>query len=89
MKERKIPERSCVGCGEKKAQKELLRIAYYEGQITIDHSGRAKGRGVYLCKSNPKCVELAVKKKAFYRNFKDVKEEQISKLLEELKEDEQ
>jgi len=65
----KVPMRRCIGCMESRPKSELQRIAYYEGKLTVDHSGRAKGRGVYLC-DRPECVELARKKNALQRNFK-------------------
>ena len=42
--------RRCIGCNISKPQKELIRIACYEGKITVDFDGNAKGRGVYVCK---------------------------------------
>jgi len=68
LKSNKIPMRRCVGCMESKPKKELTRIAYYEGELTVDTTGRAKGRGVYLC-SNPECWEKAKKKRALQRSF--------------------
>ncbi len=65
----KVPMRRCIGCMESRPKPELVRIAYYEGQLTLDRDGRAKGRGVYLCR-NKECVELARKKKALSRNFR-------------------
>ena len=50
MKERKVPMRRCIGCMTSKEKQELIRIACYEGRITLDESGRAKGRGAYLCR---------------------------------------
>lgn len=64
----KTPMRRCIGCMESKPKQELYRIAYYEGELTADLTGRAKGRGVYLCR-DPQCFEKAKKKKAFQRNF--------------------
>jgi predicted RNA-binding protein YlxR (DUF448 family) len=47
----------------------LIRIAGYEGQLTLDPAGRAKGRGVYLCKDSRDCWQKADKRKAIERNF--------------------
>lgn len=42
--------RKCLGCGENKAKKDLLRIVKNkEGEIFIDASGKANGRGAYIC----------------------------------------
>lgn len=70
MKERKVPRRTCVGCTESKDKNDLIRIAIYEGEITVDPTGRAKGRGIYICRDNPECFDKAVKRKAFERALK-------------------
>ena len=69
MKKSNIPMRKCVGCNESKPQNDMTRIACYEGTLTIDYIGKAKGRGVYLC-NDPKCIETARKKRAILRGFK-------------------
>ncbi len=85
MKEKKIPMRRCAGCNESKPKGELIRISAYEGAINIDESGKAKGRGVYLCR-DVGCVEKARKKKAISRSLGiDISPKDMSKLFEELK----
>lgn len=85
MKTKAAPMRRCVGCMESKEKKELIRIAGYEGEVSIDKTGKAKGRGVYLCPSK-ECFEKAQKKKAIGRNLEmELTKEQIVKLFEELK----
>lgn len=69
MKERKVPMRKCVGCMQSKEKQELIRIAAYEGKLSVDPSGRAKGRGVYICKNSPACREKADKRHALERTF--------------------
>jgi predicted RNA-binding protein YlxR (DUF448 family) len=44
--EKKIPMRRCVGCMESKPKNQLIRIAGYEGNVSIDRTGKAKGRGI-------------------------------------------
>lgn len=84
MKTRKTPMRRCIGCMESKPKNELVRIACYEGKLTVDTTGRAPGRGVYLCK-DPKCVALAKKKKAFQRSLRaELSGEEIDRVCEEL-----
>lgn len=68
MKKNKIPMRRCIGCMESKPKQNLIRIACYETVLTVDVTGRAKGRGVYLCK-DAACIALAKKKRALQRNF--------------------
>ncbi|MDD5927638.1 MAG: YlxR family protein [Firmicutes bacterium] len=69
MKERKIPMRRCIGCMTSKEKRELVRIAGFEGQLSVDLTGKAKGRGAYLCMRNPDCWEKAYKRKALERSL--------------------
>ena len=58
---KKVPERKCVGCGVKKAKSELWRVVKSpEGVVTLDKSGKAAGRGAYICHSVA-CLKKAVK----------------------------
>ena len=87
MKERKVPMRRCVGCMQSRDKRELIRIAGYEGQLTVDPTGRAKGRGVYLCRDNRACWEQASKRRALERSFdmtvtEDMKKEIFARLEE-------
>ncbi len=66
---KKIPQRTCIGCKEKKYKKELIRIVKdKEGNITLDRTGKANGRGAYIC-DNIQCLEKAIKTKALARTF--------------------
>ena len=81
---KKTPMRRCVGCMVSKPKRELIRIAGYEDRISIDLTGKAKGRGVYICPSED-CLAKAVKRKAISRNIKiEATKEQMDKILEEL-----
>ncbi len=63
QKIKKIPLRKCLGCNEMKPKKELLRIVRSpEGKVSIDKTGKAAGRGCYIC-HNIDCLEKAVKAK--------------------------
>ena len=68
MKERKIPMRRCIGCMTSKEKRELVRIAGFEGQLSVDLTGKAKGRGAYLC-HDPECLKKAIKNKALERSL--------------------
>ena len=58
---KKIPQRQCVGCGEKKPKQELIRVVRApDGSISIDFTGKKSGRGVYVCGSE-KCFAKARK----------------------------
>lgn len=67
---KKIPMRKCVGCGEMKPKKELMRILKTEtGGFVVDAAGKKNGRGAYLCRS-AECFRKAVKSKGLERSFK-------------------
>ncbi len=60
-KVRKIPMRQCMGCNEHKPKGELLRVVRSpEGAVSLDTTGRASGRGAYLCR-DVKCLRRARK----------------------------
>lgn len=65
---KKIPQRTCIGCGESKAKKELIRIVKQE-DISLDITGKKNGRGAYIC-NNVECLEKAIKTKGLDRSFK-------------------
>ena len=67
---RKIPLRKCVGCNEMKPKRELIRaVRSPEGSISLDRTGKANGRGAYLCHS-AECLKKARKRRALERAFK-------------------
>lgn len=67
---KKIPMRQCVGCGEMKSKKEMMRILKTpEDEIVLDVTGKKNGRGAYLCKSG-ECLLKARKNKGLERSFK-------------------
>ncbi|MDL2259646.1 YlxR family protein [Deltaproteobacteria bacterium OttesenSCG-928-K17] len=71
----KEPERTCLGCRLKKAQSELWRLALARGEgngltVVWDKNRVLGGRGAWLCRDKPECLELADKKNAFRRAFK-------------------
>ncbi len=69
MAERKIPLRKCIGCGEMKDKRTLVRIVRNkEGEISVDLMGKKPGRGAYICKSID-CLEKAEKAKRLERAF--------------------
>ncbi|MGI6735710.1 MAG: RNase P modulator RnpM [Anaerovoracaceae bacterium] len=83
---KKVPMRRCIGCMESKPKKELLRIAYYEGELRLDPEGRARGRGVYLCRSAD-CVAKARRRGALARSLRaELSAEQVQALYAQLEE---
>lgn len=60
-KERRLPERQCIGCGERKPKRELIRIVRSpDGEVSIDPTGKKSGRGAYICKKR-ECLGRAAK----------------------------
>ena len=54
-----VPLRTCVVCRSKDAKRGFVRIVRSpEGKVFIDPSGKANGRGAYLC-TNPDCWQRA------------------------------
>lgn len=70
MSTKKVPLRQCIGCGEMKSKKEMIRVLKTETEgIVLDATGRKNGRGAYLCPSM-ECFKKAVKSKGLERSFK-------------------
>ncbi|GAA4898382.1 YlxR family protein [Streptomyces coeruleoprunus] len=66
---RACPERTCVGCRERAAKSDLLRIVAVEGDCAPDPRGTLPGRGAYV---HPvlSCFDLAVRRRAFPRSLR-------------------
>ena len=87
MKERKVPMRRGIGCMESKEKNSLIRITLSDGKLTADVTGRADGRGAYICSHYESCLQKAFKKKAFERTFSTaVSQEQKEELIRQLEE---
>ena len=93
MKQKRVPLRMCVGCGEMKPKKELLRIvkapdstdengAVIPGEISLVTTGRKPGRGAYIC-HNPACLQAAAKARRLERAFSCRIEPAVYEALEE------
>lgn len=84
---KKIPLRQCVGCGEMKSKKEMMRVLKTaEGPIVLDVTGKKNGRGAYLCLSE-ECLKKARKNKGLERSFKmSIPEEVYESLKKEFEE---
>lgn len=75
-----LPQRTCIGCNSKKLKNELIRIVKNkDGKISIDKTGKASGRGAYIC-DNKECLEKAIKAKRLEKTFE-------MKISEEIYED--
>lgn len=82
---KKVPLRKCVGCGEMKSKKEMMRVLKTtEGEFVLDATGKKNGRGAYLCFSK-ECLEKAVKSKGLERSFQQsIPKEVFEKLEKEM-----
>ena len=82
VKPRKIPMRMCVGCREMKPKAQLLRVVKpQEGQAHIDRTGKAPGRGAYIC-GQIECFKKARKSRALERALDAKIEEAVFDQLE-------
>ncbi len=80
---KKIPERKCMGCNEKRPKKELVRVVRTpEGAVELDTTGKKSGRGAYIC---PKvsCYEKALKTKRLERCLETEIPETVYELVKE------
>ena len=67
--QKKIPQRQCMGCRERKAKKELIRVVRTpEGAVCLDFSGKLSGRGAYIC-HDIECLKKARRAKRIERNL--------------------
>ena len=79
---KKIPLRQCIGCGEMKSKKEMIRVLKTtEDEIVIDATGRKYGRGAYICPSM-ECFKKAVKSKGLERSLKMAIPKEVYEALE-------
>ena len=64
---KKIPQRTCMGCNQKKDKKDLIRIVKNKDNIiNVDKTGKLEGRGAYIC-DNIECLEKVIKSKRLER----------------------
>lgn len=81
---KKKPQRTCIGCNVQKDKNDFVRIVKSkEGNITIDKTGKASGRGVYIC-HNVDCFNKAKKSKKIEKVFETQLTEDIYNELEEM-----
>jgi predicted RNA-binding protein YlxR (DUF448 family) len=61
MKRKKQPVRTCVSCRQERTKRELTRIVRTPGgEVLVDETGKANGRGAYLCNDRA-CWDRAIK----------------------------
>lgn len=85
MSKKKIPQRKCITCQDRNSKKTLIRIVKNkDGEIFVDNTGKANGRGAYICASK-ECLEKAINTKALNRAFKlEISEKVYNDLSEEI-----
>jgi len=83
--QKKIPQRQCMGCRERKAKRDMIRVVRSpEGNVSLDFGGKMNGRGAYIC-PDPECLKRALKSKALDRSLEvTIPEEVYDRLQKEM-----
>ena len=80
--QKKIPQRQCMGCRARRAKRELIRVVRgTDGSVSLDFSGKAPGRGAYIC-PDPECLKKALRSKALDRSLEVTIPEEVYARLE-------
>jgi predicted RNA-binding protein YlxR (DUF448 family) len=83
MQQKKIPQRQCMGCRERKEKRELIRVVRApDGGVSLDFRGKAPGRGAYIC-PDAACLKKAIRSKALERSLEVAIPEEIYARLEQ------
>lgn len=68
-KNKSVPMRMCIACREMKPKKEMLRVVKNAaGKILVDATGKAAGRGAYVCNADA-CLKKLNDKKLLHKAF--------------------
>ena len=83
--QKKIPQRQCMGCRERKPKREMIRVVRCtDGEVRLDFSGKINGRGAYIC-SDIQCLKEAQKAKSLERSLEvPIPEEVYERLSAEM-----
>lgn len=83
--QKKIPQRQCMGCRERKAKRDMIRVVRMtDGNVSLDFSGKLNGRGAYIC-PNPECLKKAQKTKSLDRSLEvPIPDEVYERLSQEM-----
>ena len=83
--QKKIPQRQCMGCRERKEKREMIRVVRQtNGEVSLDFSGKLNGRGAYICPV-PECLKKAIRSKALDRSLEvTIPEEVYARLQKEM-----
>ena len=83
--QKKIPQRQCMGCRERKNKRDLIRVVRQTtGEVSLDFSGKLNGRGAYIC-PDPECLKRARKARSLERSLEaSIPEEVYDRLEKEM-----
>mgnify|MGYP003490965036 CR=1 FL=1 len=83
--QKKIPQRQCMGCRERKNKRDMIRVVRApSGTVSLDFSGKAQGRGAYIC-PDPECLKKALRSKSLDRALEvTIPEEVYDRLAKEM-----
>ena len=83
--QKKIPQRQCMGCRERKPKREMIRVVRgTEGTVSLDFGGKMNGRGAYIC-PNPDCLKKAQRSKALEHSLEvEIPAEVFDRLSKEI-----
>ena len=83
--QKKIPQRQCMGCRERKAKRELIRVVRgTDGVVSLDFGGKKNGRGAYIC-PDAECLKKAIRSKALDRSLEvTIPQEVYDRLAKEM-----
>ena len=80
--QKKIPQRQCMGCRERKPKREMIRVVRgTDGNVSLDFSGKMNGRGAYVC-PDLQCLKKARKTRALERCLEAAIPEEVYDRLE-------
>ena len=83
--QKKIPQRQCMGCRERKNKRDMLRVVRQtDGGVTLDFGGKLNGRGAYVC-PEIECLKKARKSRALERCLEvEIPQEVYDRLAKEM-----
>ena len=83
--QKKIPQRQCMGCRERKPKRELIRVVRgTDGTVSLDFGGKAPGRAAYIC-PDAACLQKAIRSKSLDRSLEvTIPQEVYDRLTKEM-----
>ncbi len=90
-KAKHVPLRTCIACRTTGAKRGLVRIVRTpEGSVEVDTTGKAAGRGAYICRRR-QCWQEALRRDALARALRvklwDADRDKLKAFAEEIAED--